>query len=106
MQRTRRLRGFVAATMAATNTRDASALGRMWHVADVAGPLVMIPNPAAADCVKLNGMRSLEQYTLVVAFSALGWNGIVRPEWAGTLCDSPNVVVAHALGSCKKLVHN
>ena len=96
------LRGFVAATRAATNThRAASALGRIWHAANVAGPLIMVPNPAAADCVKLNGMQSLEQYTLVVAFSALGWNGIVRPEWAGTLCDSPNVVVVHALDSCK-----
>lgn len=96
------LRGFVAATRAATNThRAASALGRIWHAANVAGPLIMVPNPAAADCVKLNGMQSLEQYTLVVAFSALGWNGIVRPEWAGTLRDSPNVVVVHALDSCK-----
>ena len=46
-------------------------------------------------------MQSLKDYTLVVAFSALGWNGIVRKEWGGTLRDQPNVVVVHALDSCK-----
>mmetsp|Transcript_1539 Transcript_1539/g.3277 ORF Transcript_1539/g.3277 Transcript_1539/m.3277 type:complete len:570 (-) Transcript_1539:235-1944(-) len=96
------LRGFVAAARAATNTqRAASALGRIWHAANEAGPLIVVPNLAAAACVKANGMQSLEDYTLVVAFSALGWNGIVRKEWGGTLCDSPNVVVVHALDSCK-----
>lgn len=94
------LRGFVAAARAATNTqRAASALGRIWHAANEAGPIIVIPNPAAAACYKATG--SLEDYTLVVAFSALGWNGIVRPEWGGTLRDSKDIVVIHALDSCK-----
>lgn len=94
------LRGFVAAARAATSTqRAASALGRIWHAANEAGPLIVIPNPAAAACFKATG--SLEDYTLVVAFSALGWNGIVRQEWGGTLRDSKHVVVVHALDSCK-----
>jgi len=94
------LRAFVAAARAATNTqRAASALGRIWHAANEAGPIIVIPNPAAAACFKATG--SLEDYTLVVAFSALGWNGIVRPEWGGTLRDSTHVVVVHALDSCK-----
>jgi hypothetical protein len=94
------LRSFVAATRAATNTqRAAAALGRIWHAAKEAGPLILVPNHAAAEVCAKTG--NLEDYTLVVAFSALGWNGVVRPEWGGTLRDSPLVVVAHALDSCK-----
>ena len=96
------LRGFVAATRTGTNTqRAASALGRIWHASADAGPLIVVPNPVADECVELNGIQSLKDYTLVVAFSALGWNGIVRPEWKGTISNSPNVVLVHAIDSCK-----
>ena len=94
------LRGFVAAAKTATNTqRAASALGRIWHAAKESGPIIVIPNPAAAACFEATG--SLKNYTLVIAFSALGWNGIVRPEWGGTLRDSKHTVIVHAFDSCK-----
>ena len=94
------LRGFVVAARKATNTqRAASALGRIWHAAKESGPMIVIPNPAAAACLEATG--SLENYTLVIAFSALGWNGIVRPEWGGTLRDSKHTVIVHAFDSCK-----
>ena len=38
--------------------------------------------------------------TLVVAFSSLGWDGLVKPEWASTLCASSaagTIDVVHAL---------
>ena len=94
------LRGFVAAARTATNTqRAASALGRIWHAAKESGPIIVIPNPTAAACFEATG--SLKNYTLVIAFSALGWNGIVRPEWGGTLRDSKHTVIVHAFDSCK-----
>ena len=36
--------------------------------------------------------------TLVVAFSSLGWDGLVKPEWASTLCSAAGTIdVVHAL---------
>lgn len=92
---------FCAATKVATNTqRAAAALGRVWHAADEAGPLIFaIPDQQQ----KVTTAEELKKCTLVVAFSSLGWNGVVRTEWGATIRggNRPDVVIVHALDSSR-----
>ncbi len=88
------LRSLVAADRATGSQRAAAAIGRAWHAANELGPLIVHPRlPAAA----LGGR------TLVVVFSSLGWNGVVRAEWGATLRTTGDdaVVVAHALDTAQ-----
>jgi hypothetical protein len=75
-------RSFVAAA----GPRAAAAIGRVWHASDGLAPLVA---PAASGD------------TLVVAFSSLGWHGLLRAEWRGVLRAIGRRNVAHALDTAK-----
>ena len=75
-------RSFVAAA----GPRAAAAVGRVWHASDGLAPLVA---PAASGD------------TLVVAFSSLGWHGLLRAEWRGVLRAIGRRNVAHALDTAK-----
>jgi len=76
-------RSFVAAA----GPRAAAAIGRVWHASDGLAPLFA---PAAP-----------KDTTLVVAFSSLGWHGLIRAEWRGVLRASGFSNVAHALDTAK-----
>lgn len=75
------LRSFAAAARAAGSQRAAASLGRLWHAASEPGPLILAPAPPAAP----SPPGGAAARTLVVAFSSLGWNGLVRAEWGATL---------------------
>ena len=75
-------RSFVAAA----GPRAAAAIGRVWHASDGLAPLIV---PAASGD------------TLVVAFSSLGWHGLLRAEWRGVLRAIGRRNVAHALDTAK-----
>ena len=75
-------RSFVAAA----GPRAAAAVGRAWHASDGLAPLVA--PEASGD-------------TLVVAFSSLGWHGLLRAEWRGVLRAVGRRNVAHALDTAK-----
>ena len=75
-------RSFVAAA----GPRAAAAIGRVWHASDGLAPLFA---PAASGD------------TLVVAFSSLGWHGLLRAEWRGVLRAIGRRNVAHALDTAK-----
>ena len=73
--------------------RVASALGGLWHASPHPGPIVIAPRGAhdgEGPCT-----------TLVVAFSSLGWDKLVRPEWGHTLRGLRGVAVAHAIDASK-----
>jgi hypothetical protein len=72
--------------IAAAGPRAAAAVGRVWHASDGLAPLVA---PAASGD------------TLVVAFSSLGWHGLLRAEWRGVLRAIGRRNVAHALDTAK-----
>ena len=75
------LRSFAAAARAAGSQRAAASLGRLWHAAPEPGPLILTPaTPAAPSPPDAAAAR-----TLIVAFSSLGWHGLVRAEWGATL---------------------
>ena len=76
-------RSFVAAA----GPRAAAAIGRVWHASDGLAPLFA---PAAP-----------KDTTLVVAFSSLGWHGLLRAEWRGVLRAIGRRNVAHALDTAK-----
>ena len=85
------LRCFVAATRAAGNERAVASLGRVWHASNDLGPLfVHTGEPSAANSASR---------TLVVIFSSLGWNGVVRAEWRGIFrgISDDSLDIAHAL---------
>lgn len=84
-------RSFVAAA----GPRAAAPLGRVWHASDGLAPL-FAPR-------SLNGNAVSADTTLVVAFSSLGWHGLIRAEWRGVLRASgeKNLAVAHALDTAK-----
>ena len=74
------VRCLVASARRAGSQRAAASLGHLWHAGDTgAAPLTLLSDEAASTGSD-QGSR-----TLVVAFSSLGWNGLVRPEWGGTL---------------------
>ena len=73
--------------IAAAGSRAAAAVGRAWHASDGLAPLVA---PAAP-----------EDTTLVIAFSSLGWHGLLRAEWRGALRAIGRRNVAHALDTAK-----
>ena len=87
-----RPRGFPASPLgtrsfvAAAGPRAAAAIGRVWHASDGLAPLFA---PAASGD------------TLVVAFSSLGWHGLLRAEWRGVLRAIGRRNVAHALDTAK-----
>ena len=99
------LRTLVAAARAGPrrSQRAAAVLGRWWHASDAPGPLwvseggrsAMTPwGPTEPPPPPREGV------TLVVAFSSLGWDGLVRAEWGATLSSmvaEGRVVAAHAL---------
>ena len=76
-------RSFVAVA----GPRAAAAIGRVWHASDGLAPLFA---PAASG-----------DTTLVVAFSSLGWHGLLRAEWRGVLRAIGRRNVAHALDTAK-----
>ena len=74
------VRCLVASARRAGSQRAAASLGHLWHAGDTgAAPLILLSDDAASTGSD-QGSR-----TLVVAFSSLGWNGLVRPEWGSTL---------------------
>ena len=90
-----RLRSLVAADRAAGSQRAAAALGRVWHAANGLAPIIA---PLPPTCIRAGAAGYLtsagpasvhgaagagfeaggEARTLVVVFSSLGWNGVVR----------------------------
>ena len=84
------LRSLVAAARATGSQRAVAALGRVWHASNEPGPLIVTRHVSAADA---------RTRTLVLVFSSLGWNGVVRAEWGATLrgAGDDRIVVAHAL---------
>jgi predicted ArsR family transcriptional regulator len=110
------LRCFIGANRYCGSQRAAAAMGTIWHASSERGPLIMAPLtsspltaiPAARSRLTPQGggkrLRSdgsqQRPNTLVVVFSSLGWNGVVRAEWGATLRavgDESSFVVAHAL---------
>ena len=94
------LRSLAAAARAAGSQRAAASLGRLWHAAPEPAPLILAPAPPAAP----SPPGGAAARTLVIAFSSLGWHGLVRAEWGATLRDvaadeglSAVVDVAYAL---------
>lgn len=87
------LRSLLASTRAAGSERGVAALGRLWHAAIEPGPLI-VTRPCSGD---------VSMHTLVVVFSSLGWNGVVRAEWGATLrgTGDDRLVVAHALDTAQ-----
>jgi hypothetical protein len=81
------LRSLAAAGRACGNQGVAASLDRVWHAASEVGPLITEDDSETKD-------------TLVVAFSSLGWSGVMRPEWGATLRAAPrdeSIAVAYAL---------
>ena len=73
----------------AGSQRAAASLGRLWHAAPKPGPLILTPAAPAAAAAAAAATSGLgggaAARTLVVAFSSLGWHGLVRAEWGATL---------------------
>ena len=90
------LRSLVGAARAAGSQRAAAALGRIWHASEQPAPII-VHEPSAESA---SGRPS----TLVIAFSSLGWFGLVRAEWGATLRSAAadgRIVVAHALDTAQ-----
>jgi len=92
------LRSLIGATRATGSQRAAATMDRIWHAAEEEGPLIFAGNAPVTKSDK----------TLIVAFSSLGWNGFIRPEWGATLrtaqandndgrLSSSPLVIVHAL---------
>jgi len=83
--------------------RACAILGRAWHASDGAAPLLLSEAPTSVPTPwgpTEPPPPPEEGVTLVVAFSSLGWEGVVRAEWGATLSalvGEGRVVVAHAL---------
>jgi hypothetical protein len=74
------LRCLVGADRAAGSPRAAAVLGRVWHASDGAAPLIWARERDTGGGLSMGGVRRL-----VIAFSSLGWFGVVRAEWVATL---------------------
>ena len=92
------LRSLVAADRAAGSQRAAAALGRAWHAANALAPIIApLPptysggggggdaagSPQSGECTRDDGAGAAasgaaDARTLVLVFSSLGWNGVVR----------------------------
>ena len=93
------LRSLVAADRAAGSQRAAAALGRAWHAANALAPIIApLPptysgggggggdaagSPQSGECTRDDGADAAasgaaDARTLVLVFSSLGWNGVVR----------------------------
>ena len=96
------LRSLVAADRAVGSQRAAAALGRAWHAANALAPIIAPLPPACSggdgggdgggdaagslqsgDCTRDDSADAAasgaaDTRTLVLVFSSLGWNGVVR----------------------------
>ena len=109
--------------------RAAAAFGRAWHAANALAPIIA-PLPPARGGGERGGERgggatpegappsgegtrdagadaapsgATDARTLVLVFSSLGWNGVVRAEWGATLREvgDESIAVAHALDTAQ-----
>ena len=65
-----------------------------FNAASEPAPLIRVPSTHAHD--HTHSLRGGSARTLVVVFSSLGWNGVVRAEWSATLRGVP---MPHTVGS-------
>ena len=103
-----------AAAAAGGGQRAAASFGRIWHVSDGVAPIILrrAASTAAEDDISsetgplvqgagLAEVRPRAGRTLVVAFSSLGWHGLMRAEWSTSLrplaSSCAPVDVAHAI---------
>ena len=97
------LRCFIGATRRCGSQRAVAILGTIWHAARERAPLIvqrLSPYSVAPTVSSLAQGPS----TLVIVFSSLGWNGVVRAEYGATLKtvgDASSLVVAHALDTAQ-----
>lgn len=81
------LRSLAAVGRACSNQGFSAAFDRVWHAAREAGPIITDTTSNTKD-------------TLIVAFSSLGWSGVMRPEWGATIRAAPqdiDIDIAYAL---------
>ena len=102
------LRCLAAASRLSGSQRAAASLGRVWHAADGQAPLFLTqPVHSASDACNATGTsHPARARTLVVSFSSLGWHGLIRAEWLGTLRaysarSGEPIDVAHALDTSR-----
>ena len=86
-----------AALEAGGGLRASASLASIWHASDGAAPMIVRRAAAAESRGSTRGRRSL-----VVAFSSLGWHGLMRAEWGLTIAAAcadvdADVDVVHAL---------
>ena len=96
------LRSLVGAARAAGDQRAAAALGRVWHAADDIGPIIVRRGLSSFDSAHVRAAAD-GATTLVLVFSSLGWNGVVRAEWGATLraAGDDKIVIAHCLDTAQ-----
>lgn len=99
------LRSLVGATRAVGSQRACAALGTIWHAADEPAPIIVRRGLSSFDSANADEVRAAAAgaTTLVLAFSSLGWNGVVRAEWGATLraAGDDRIVVAHCLDTAQ-----
>ena len=102
---------FTAADRATGSSRAAASMGRFCgHAADGLAPLILLRNAACRG----ESEEGAPARSLVIAFSSLGWHGLVRAEWLGALraaaatsseersaSKRPNFDVAHCLDTAR-----
>ena len=98
------LRSLLGAARAAGSQREVAALGRVWHAATEPAPIIL----RGARAHTAAGHGEPERFgTLVLVFSSLGWNGVVRAEYGATLrgvgdeSGREDVAVAHCLDTAQ-----
>ena len=113
------LQCLAAAALWTGSLSAAASLGRVFHAADAPAPLLLRPAtvPAVVPAIARSASTppqkpqattaaatttitaataatAAAERTLVVAFSSLGWHGLIRAEWGGTLRALPTLAAS------------
>ena len=99
------LRSLVGAARLSGSQRASAALGTVWHAADEPGPIIVRRGLSSFNSANAAEVRAAAEgaTTLVLVFSSLGWNGVVRAEWGATLraAGDDRLVIAHCLDTAQ-----